>query len=206
MNLTPRISIHILLPEAVDRRFRRRAQKLPGASWPAWGGHVTLVPWFVPSCPPQQVFDLVAEAVSGFAAFCIRMSKAVVENDVTRPDYRAVFIEVEEPESGDEPVLPRLQAAIAAALEPVRQDHNPELAAIPYRPHLTLALGVGEAEAMALVNDWRADPLEAEFLADAVWLVLMWPDEREPGSDRVAIRLAKPLLPLDRLPPGTLSD
>lgn len=207
MSMIPRISVHILLPESIDRRFRRRVEKLPGASWPAWGGHITLVPSFVPTCPPEQVFDLVAQAVSGFKAFSVRLIEAVADEDVTRPHFHAVFIQLEDPESEGHQTLARLQQAIGAALAPVRGDTKPELDAIAFTPHLTLALGVGDSEAEKLVNALRSDPLEAEFMVDAVWLVLMWPDEaRDPRTDRIPIPLAKPSRPLDTLPPGTLSD
>ncbi len=207
MSIIPRISVHILLPDAIDRRFRRRVEKLPGASWPAWGGHITLVPSFVPTCPPEQVFDLVAQAVSGFTAFSVRLTEAVADEDVTRPHFHAVFIQLEDPESEDHQTLLRLQQAINAALAPVRGETKPELDAMAFRPHLTLALGVGDSEAVRLVNSLRSDPLEAEFMVDAVWLVLMWPDQaREPRTDRIPIPLAKPPRPLDALPPGTLGD
>lgn len=206
-HIVPRISVHIMLPEAVDRRFRRRVETLPGASWPPWGGHVTLVPPFVPSCPPEEVFDRVAAAVQGFTAFRLRLGDAAVEDDVTRPNFHAVFIQVDEVVGEGQPMLPGLQQAIASALAPVRQGSNPKLDAIPFTPHLTLALSVGDSEARRLVNAWRNDPLEAEFWVDAVWLVLMWPEEaREPRVDRISIALAKPPPPADTLPPGTLSD
>lgn len=205
--IVPRISVHIMLPEAVDRRFRRKVENLPGASWPTWGGHVTLVPPFVPSCPPEEVFDRVAAAVQSFTAFRLRLGAAVVEDDVTRPQFHAVFIQVDEVVGEDPPVLSRLQQAVASALAPVRQEANPKLEAIPFTPHLTLALGVGDSEARRLVNAWRNDPLEAEFGVDAVWLVLMWPDAaREQRIDRIPIALAKPPLSGDTIPPGTLSD
>ncbi len=207
MSMIPRISVHILLPESIDRRFRRRVEKLPGASWPAWGGHITLVSSFVPTCPPEQVFNLVAQAVGGFKAFSVRLTEAVADEDVTRPHFHAVFIQLGDPESEDHQSLVRLQQVINAALAPVRADTKPELDAIAFTPHLTLALGLGDHEAAKLVNALRSDPMEAEFMVDAVWLVLMWPDEaREPRTDRIPIPLAKPSLPLDTLPPGTLSD
>jgi 2'-5' RNA ligase len=201
------MSIQILLPEAIDRRFRRRVQTLPGASWPAWGGHITLVPSFVPICPPPEVFERVAQAVGEFIAFRVRLAEAVADEDVTRPDFHAVFIQVDDPDSEDHQTLVRLQGAIDAALAPVRDATHPELDAVPFTPHLTLALGVGDREAAALVRALRREPLAAEFMVDAVWLVMMWPEEnREPHVDRVSIALAKPALPPNEIPPGTLSD
>lgn len=205
--MIPRMSIHILLPEAVDRRFRRRVRTLPGASWPSWGGHITLVPSFVPIGPAPEVFERVAQAVGEYAAFRVRLAEAVSDEDVTRPHFHAVFIRLDDPDSEDHQTLARLQKAISDALAPMRDATKPELDAVPFTPHLTLALGVGDREAAALVRALRKEPLEAEFLVDAVWLVMMWPEENgETHIDRVPIPLAKPRLPLAELPPGTLSD
>lgn len=206
MTVIPRMGIQILLPESVDRRFRKRVEALPGASWPAWGGHITLVASFVPTCPPEQVFDLVAQAVAEFEAFRVRLTEAVANADVTRPQYHAVFILLDDPDSEDHQTLVHLQKAILASLTPVRGNTHPELEAMPFLPHLTLALGVGDVEARRLVKALRAEPLQAEFLVDAVWIVLMWPSEAgEPATDRIPIRLAKPSV-LAELPPGALSD
>ena len=40
------LSVQILLPERMDNRLEQRTEAMPGASWPTWGGHVTLVPPF----------------------------------------------------------------------------------------------------------------------------------------------------------------
>ncbi|MCC6168902.1 MAG: 2'-5' RNA ligase family protein [Caldilineaceae bacterium] len=206
-SIIPRMSIQILLPDAVDRRFRRRVKTLPGASWPAWGGHVTLVPAFVPTCPPREVFDRVAQATGQFVAFRIRLAEAVAEGDITRPHFHTVFIQLDDPDSEDHQTLARLQKVIFAALAPVRDAAKPQLDAVPFKPHLTLALGVGDSEAAALVNALRSEPMQAEFLVDAVWLVLTWPAETHDSRvDRVPVPLAKPALPPSELPPGTLSD
>ena len=49
------LSVHILLPEAVDRRLERWTKNMPGTSWPAWGGHITLVPNFTTRAAVDEV-------------------------------------------------------------------------------------------------------------------------------------------------------
>ncbi|HXF62172.1 MAG TPA: 2'-5' RNA ligase family protein [Caldilineaceae bacterium] len=196
------MSIHILLPEVIDRRFERWAKKMPGASWPAWGGHITLVPSFVPVCPQAEVQERVARAVSAFAPFRVSLSEPEAVQDWTRPQYKAVMLKVDDLDSEDHQELVRLQAAIAQALAPVRTQVRPELADQPFVPHLTLALGLSENEAAKLVNAIRADPVEAEFVVDGVWLVVMTPsDGSEPKVRRIPIQLGKAPLPV-----GMLSD
>jgi 2'-5' RNA ligase len=194
MSNAPRLSVQILLPEALDRRFARWAKQMPGASWPAWGGHITLVPYFTPACPETMVFDRVVAAVRGFHPFRVRLTEPVAVQDWTRPQYQAVFLAAHEAERDDHQTLAELQQAIAAALAPVRHDVKPALDGQPFVPHLTLALGLGSSEAEKLVRAIRADPLEADFVVDAVWLMVMWQsDGPEPRVDRVAIPLETPV-------------
>jgi 2'-5' RNA ligase len=80
-----------------------------------------------------------------------------------------VFLLIEE--QGDEPVrLQKLRAALLQALAPLREDLRPELLQQTFMPHVTLALGLGEAEAAKMIQAMRADPLAAEFIVEAVWL------------------------------------
>jgi hypothetical protein len=53
----------------------------------------------------------------------------------------------------------------------VRADLLPQLVEQPFRPHVTLALGLGESEATKLAQGVRAEPIEGEFLVDVIWLV-----------------------------------
>ena len=90
------LSVHILLPESVARRLERRTQKLPGASWPAWGGHITLVPNFAPQGTLDEVRGIVMAVCAERKPFAVRLAAPISVRDTTRPDYCAVFLTIED--------------------------------------------------------------------------------------------------------------
>jgi hypothetical protein len=104
--------------------------------------------------------------------------------DEARPDEKPN--DATEVASGDEPAhspdsgdganeqpshLHRLRQRLLEALEPLREDVYPQLLEQEFLPHVTLALGLGEAEAHRLVRDIRAEPLTHTFLVEVIWLV-----------------------------------
>jgi 2'-5' RNA ligase len=91
----PLLSVHILLPESIDRRLERWTTKMPGASWPAWGGHITLVPNFVPRGSVDVVRTVLASVCMEEKPLVVRFAAPVAVPDTTRPDYFAVFLNVE---------------------------------------------------------------------------------------------------------------
>lgn len=194
------ISLQILLPEAIDRRFARRVADLVGASWPEWGGHITLVPPFAPKIDQAAVLARVATVCEQTDPFTLHLAEPTAHPDSTRPGYQAVFLTVPDAEADDYRRLVALRERLLAALEGVREDIQPEISAQPFLPHVTLALSLGEDEAMRLVRDLRADGIQAEFRVGELW-ALTFPRE---GSDAKPERTA---IPLGSLPPlGLLSD
>jgi hypothetical protein len=87
--------------------------------------------------------------------------------------------------------LHALRNKLLAALQPLREDLRPQLVEQPFLPHVTLALGLSESEAQALVRTVRAEPVAGEFKVDAVWLVTQTSDNG-PRFDRQPIPLGRP--------------
>lgn len=185
----PQLSVHILLPEAINRRLERWTHKMEGASWPAWGGHVTLVPNFIERGEPGSVRAAVEAVCAHEEPFTVHFAAPSALQDSTRPDYFAVFLAVEgvtqdaedeadtadddETEGEHDAVQPirHLRQKLLDTLQPLREDLYPQLVAQRFFPHVTLALGLGELEAQKLVREIRAEPLTAEFKVEVVWLV-----------------------------------
>ena len=170
------LSVHILLPEAVDRRLERWTKNMPGTSWPAWGGHITLVPNFTTRAAVDEVRAVLQSVCSEVETFIVRFGIPSAVQDTTRPEYYAVFlgvdaVEVEVAESATVSRLHILRERLLVALEPIREDMRPKLVEQPFLPHVTLALGVGEVEANQIVKAMRTDMPSAEFPVDVVWLV-----------------------------------
>ncbi len=160
MGLEVAFSVQILLPAALQRQFERWTDETEGASWPAHGGHVTLLPLFHTALTREDVLGHVAAVCRRTKTFtlCLDVPKAVP--DITRPDYFAVFLAAaEEWETGFAEAV-TLRAALAHTLAAQRNDLLPEVSARPFLPHITLALGVSEREARriaapALSPRWR---------------------------------------------------
>lgn len=165
------LSVHILLPEAIDRRLERWTKNMPGTSWPAWGGHVTLVPNFTTHASMDEVRAVLQVVCNEEETFIARFGAPLAVQDMTRPDYYAVFLGIEAAESEAESRLHALREKLLVALEPIREDVRPELLAQPFLPHVTLALGVGEVEANRIVKAMRSELPSAEFPVDVIWLV-----------------------------------
>jgi 2'-5' RNA ligase len=165
------LSVQILLPESIERRLERRTQRMPGASWPAWGGHITLVPNFTARGSIEEVRARVAAACVELEPFRLRLDGPVAVQDTTRPDYSALFLTVKGVDEEDDRRLHALRDALLSALETMREDLRPRLIEMPFLPHVTLALGLGEAEAAHLVRAIRAEPIEAEFEVEVIWLI-----------------------------------
>ncbi len=181
-----------MLPETVNRRLERWTNKLAGASWPAWGGHVTLVPSFVEKGNPGDVRAALVELCVHEEPFTVRFGPPLAVADATRPDYYAVFLTVDSTDADELPnelngadaadqqeVAPdaplshlhRFRQRLLDALAHLREDVRPQLLEQEFLPHVTLALGLGEAEANQLVREIRAEPLTATFYVEVIWLV-----------------------------------
>jgi 2'-5' RNA ligase len=183
----PLYSVQILLPETSNRRLARWSERMPGASWPSWGGHVTLVPHFWPRVEEGALLALLEETCREETPIPLRFDEAIAVPDVTRSGYFAVFLTVvvaqpmteADPAPSDElpDRLAELRARLLDALEGLRDEARPQLSEQPFLPHVTLAIGLHESEAMKVVRELRNDPLTGEFTAEVVWLM-----RHEPGD------------------------
>ena len=205
----PALSVHVLLPEGLDRRLERRTDNMLGASWPGWGGHITLVPSFLPLANIEEIRQIIENVTGTVAPLTLHFAEPVAVPDVTRPGYFAVLLKVEEQdaqaassaqavsdevvEADDVPLptrLTQLRQQLLDALRPMRQDLRPQLVEQRFAPHVTLALGLGEIEARTLVRHLRAEPITAEFTVDTIWLLTHIAGEQA-RVDRQAIPLGR---------------
>jgi 2'-5' RNA ligase len=187
-------TIQILLPEAVEKRFQKWANRTPGASWPQWGGHITLLSPFTATVERAKIEQRIVQVCANYQPFPIHLSQIVAMQDWTRPHYRAVFLAFGNEADNGQSTLLSLQRDLDAALRPLRNDLQPEVSLKPYWPHITLALGLAEAEANLMISGMRADGLSAQFEVDTIWLVtLRQLEDEEPQTQRVRIPLGAPV-------------
>jgi 2'-5' RNA ligase len=184
-------SLQVLLPDALNRSISTWAAKMPGASWPEAGGHVTLAPRFYASCTTAELEARLAAVCAKVAPFDLRLGSPAVVPDLTRPAYHAVFLTPgADTDVGIAEIL-SLRSAIDRALEPVRTWLHPELDRQPFLPHLTLALGVAQSEAHKLFQSLRVEPLVAEWSVDAIWLQIYRDDAKALDQRRLALGSAR---------------
>ena len=187
---SPRFSIQLLLPEDENRRLRKWTDRTAGASWPEWGGHVTLVPSFTTSAGVTAVRAQAAAVCADYDTFTIDFGQAVAVKDWTRPQFQAVFLTcVDEAIPGYQEML-RLRQELDGLDLPDRQELRPELRQQTLKPHVTLALGLADVEAASLVKEVRMAGLHVELVIDAVWLMVAAADD--PKMERLQ-RIALPL-------------
>jgi 2'-5' RNA ligase len=189
-----RLSVQILLPEAIEKRFQRWASRTPGASWPQWGGHITLLPAFAATVERALLEVRMAQICAKYPRFTINLSQITAMQDWTRPHYKGVFLTFGAEADNGQLQLLTLQRDLDAALRPLRDDLVPEVSRKPFWPHITLAIGLADAEANLMVNGIRADGLTAQFEVDSVWLLTFrQPEGEELQVERSRIALGAPV-------------
>lgn len=166
------VSVQILLPKLLNQRLARWAKDAPGASWPTWGGHITLIPPFHPLVSYETLEQAVASVCVRYQPIDLRMTDVVSVPDWTREGYRAVLLRPPDPESDDSVQrLAALRTEMVQALSDMGVSVKPGLLGRPFAPHITLALSVSEMEADHMVSQIRAKGLAVEFTVDRVWLL-----------------------------------
>src|SRR5690606_14593728 len=90
------LGVHSRLREPTARRLARWTEKMPGASWPTWGGHIALVPNFAPRGTMDEVRAALEAGCAERQPFPVRFAGPISVQDTTRPDYCAVFLMVED--------------------------------------------------------------------------------------------------------------
>jgi len=170
MAVDPQYSLHILLPEQLNRRFARWAANTAGASWPSWGGHVTLLAPFTLVAPFRDFEASLLAVAARHAPVEVHLTHLTVVPDWTRQGYYAVFLAPPAEVGSGLRRLTALQHDLDEQLAPLRDDRFPEIVHRAYLPHVTLALGLSETEAHKMVGAARSDGLVAEFRVEQIWL------------------------------------
>lgn len=161
-------SVQLVLPEAITEPLDEWATEAEGASIPAAGWHITLLPSFVSRTGEETLTALLAEVAARHRPCAVRLAHIELVADRTRNGYTAVFLA--EREDGQNRRLHTLQADMSESLAPLRTATQPGLDGTPFTPHVSLALAVSEKEGERLASSARRAGIILEFEADAFWL------------------------------------
>ena len=162
-------SVQLVLPDAITQPLDEWATGAEGASIPAAGWHITLLPSFVSRTGEATLTALLAAVAARHMPYAVRLSRIELVADRTRNGYAAVFLA--ERDDGQNRRLHTLQADLAESLAPLRTATQPGLNGAPFTPHVSLALAVSEKEGERLASSARRAGLTLEFEADAFWLL-----------------------------------
>lgn len=168
---TTAYSVQVMLPDALDRQLASWTDAVPGASWPAWGGHIAIVARFSVDGTRDMLEQALSAVCQTIAPFDLRLNTPLLVEDVTRPGYFAVFL-TPDPEAHDGVAhLHMLYKQVRLTLDSLGTTDLFGLDGKPFLPHVTLALGLGEPDAAKILQTMRGDPVDVELLVDAIWLL-----------------------------------
>lgn len=173
-------SIQLMLPETATRALDAWATDAAGASIPAAGWHMTLLPAFQSRADEAKLMALVEEVALRHAPFAVHLSRVELVADYTRTGYAAVFLtdgHSQEQHSqaqhsqAQHSALYALQADLAESLATIRIGTQSTLDDASFRPHVTLALAVSEKEGERLATSARRAALEISMDVKAMWVM-----------------------------------
>lgn len=164
-------SVQVMLPDALDRQLAAWSVAMPGASWPAWGGHIAIIARFSVAVTADELAEALTTTCAGIAPFALRLNTPIQVTDVTRPGYCAVFLTPDPDAQAEVANLQELYEQMRATLDSLGTTDLFGLDGKPFLPHVTLALGLGESDAAKILQAMRVDPVDVEFTVDAVWLL-----------------------------------
>jgi 2'-5' RNA ligase len=164
-------TLEIPLPPDVDDRFRRWTERTPGATWPPWGGHITILDSFVPQSGVQPVVRGIESVCATYAAFEICFDSVVCDAYWVEPDLRTVLLVSSSRDQEGYRTLVNLHRSLHIELEQVARDVRPEVSDRPYVPHLSLTAGLPEPEAVKVMEAARAAQLKVEFVVRSISLL-----------------------------------
>jgi len=168
---TSSYSLEIPLPPDVDEQLRSWAKRAPGATWPKWGGHITILNRFAVEGKLESVIQEIERVSSSFGPFVIRFDRVVCDRHWLDPDLTAVFLTGASKDENGYRMLVELHDAVSRALAPLKRDIYPETSEEAYLPHLSLTSGLPEPEAALLAEAARLSGLKLELRVENISLL-----------------------------------
>ena len=163
--------LFILLPLRLDRQLETWTRATPGATWPEWRGHITLLNSFTPKVSRKKLLASLLEVCQTNASFDINLDRVSRQRHLVRENLETVMLVESQPDTSAG--LYELRSTLLANLRRIKEDGDitRKVAARPYLPHLSLTMGLPQEDARALAKSARDAELSAQFQVDRVHLV-----------------------------------
>ena len=166
----PRFSLVLALPEDEDERLRLWARSAPPATWPAWGGHVTIWPALEPAEGIDALVARLQAVVARFEAYELSIGDVALKPFWGSPHlYTAQLVPGQHDTGRSE--LDGLRAGLYQSLGDVAIDLHPETRSNWFEPHISLTVGLEHDAAASVVEAARRDGLRARFVVQRVDLI-----------------------------------
>lgn len=171
MSTSLEYSIVALLPAEIDRKFKQWTTD-HGSTWAPWGGHISLVTRFELShnATPQDMVDHIGAVCRKYPPIPLNLNQITREDHWRRPQFDTVLL-LGDPTLEGVRTTQRLQAALMKSLAPITTNLYPEIVGRPYKPHLTLTIGVPTEDANRLANQARQDNLHLDVTLERITLL-----------------------------------
>jgi len=163
--------LEIPLPADVDERLRHWTERTPGATWPSWGGHITLLDSFAPRGDMEPVVSRIETVCTTHVPFEICFDSVVCDAYWVEPDLRTVLLVSSSRYQEGYRALVRLHRSLRGELADVTRDVRPEVSDRPYVPHLSLTAGLPAPEAVKVMEAAQAAQLKVEFVVRSISLL-----------------------------------
>ncbi len=164
-------TVEIPLSPDVENRFRRWVERTPGATWPKWGGHITILDSFVPRRGIEPVVGVIEPVCTNYAPFEIRFDSVMCDAYWVEPHLRTVLMVSSSHDEDGCRALVDLHRSFRKELARVASDVRPEVSDRPYVPHLSLTAGIPQPAALELMEAARAARLKVEFVVRKISLL-----------------------------------
>jgi hypothetical protein len=162
-------SLEVLLPEPLRLEANRWLTLWPGATWPPWGAHITLLVDLAAS-GDDFLADL-SQACAQQAPFSVCFDRVVVGDHWAKPGLKTVMLVVDPRRDPDAEALRRLRLDLISKLGLTPEAIWPEVEGRAYRPHISLTAGLPEAAASRLARAVAASKVSVRFVVDEIWLL-----------------------------------
>jgi 2'-5' RNA ligase len=164
-------SLTVPLPDALDASLRAWARATPRATWPAWGGHITLLTPFRVAAPLQRIETTLAALGSAQPRFDVRLRRVAVKPHIFAEGMWTTQLVIDEKSGASE--LRTLQAALHADLEDWIDESDRTALEASYEFHVSLVRGVPEAAAWKVAAAAERAGIGATFAVTVVELVAL---------------------------------
>ena len=162
-----RLSLVLALPAGENARIEGWARGAPPATWPDWGGHVTIWPALEPALDLNALVFMLQSVVGRFQSFELSMSRPELKPFWGSPRlYTAQLVAGEDDIGASD--LDALRAGLYQSLSDVAVDLHPETRSNWFEPHISLTVGLDHDDAAAVVDAARRDSLSARFVVQSV--------------------------------------